>query len=201
VPPWVDEADLVNPFSKDRPLQSPDDPDDPDGEAAGTISYFDLQASDTWETDLVVTISSDAEAKAMLDDGNPGRYPKMKISGYGEHVDLLRAICVPELRPASHVLQSEIGSLYNGLSFMNRQFGLTMNAHITLDLSMIGITNHDDCSKILSKFNHETGKWLKVRDCAHLYAYVHEGSRLQGQGIHTHILTYLPERYAKEFQA
>jgi hypothetical protein len=112
------------------------------------------------------------------------------------------------------MLRSEVPRLYSGMAFAMWQYGRVMNAHLTILWKLLGITDHDEAVKILSKYNHEAAKWLSVghgdnrvrsrfsgrslgTSAPHIFVYVHE--QAQEKGFHTHELLCVPLGRAQEF--
>ena len=112
------------------------------------------------------------------------------------------------------MLRSEVPRLYSAMAFAMWQYGRVMNAHLTILWKLLGVTDPNKAAKILSKYNHEAAKWLKVGEgdrvvrsrrsrrssrasVPHLFIYVHE--QAQEKGVHTHELISLPVDRAHAF--
>jgi hypothetical protein len=112
------------------------------------------------------------------------------------------------------MLRSEVPRLYSAMAFAMWQYGRVMNAHLTILWKLLGVTDPNEAARILSKYNHEAAKWLKVGEgddvvrsrrsrrssrasVPHLFVYVHEHA--QEKGIHTHELMSLPVDRAQAF--
>lgn len=122
---------------------------------------------------------------------------------------------MPPLPGRAGVLYHEAPKLYDATAFAMRQ-GIVFNAHLTFVWRYLGVINHDHSTELLTKFNHETGKWLprslkpdtayKRHDVRafmpgtkHTYVAVHEeGGR---EGFHTHELAYIPPAKLPAFRA
>ena len=104
--------------------------------------------------------------------------------------------------------------LYDRLSFLMWQYGVVPNAHLTIAWEQMGVHDHAKAARLLTLFNHEVGKWLKVGvkigqtkkriperartpSSQHFYIYVHENGR--DQGFHTHELAFIPPEKAAAF--
>ena len=94
------------------------------------------------------------------------------------------------------------------------KYGKLMNAHLTICWKLLGVTDSTKAVEILSKYNHEAAKWLRVGEgdnvvrtrqsrraswisAPHLFVYVHETA--QEKGLHTHELMCLPVNRAQAF--
>ena len=112
------------------------------------------------------------------------------------------------------MLRSEVPRLYSAMAFAMWQYGRVMNAHMTVVWKLLGVTDPSKAVKILSKYNHEAAKWLKVGEgdnvvrsrrsrrssrasMPHLFVYVHE--QAEEKGFHTHELMSLPVDRAQAF--
>lgn len=112
------------------------------------------------------------------------------------------------------MLRSEAPRLYSAMAFAMWQYGRVMNAHLTILWKLLGVTDPNKAAKILSKYNHEAAKWLKVGEgdnvvrsrrsrrssrasVPHLFVYVHE--QALEKGVHTHELMSLPVDRAQAF--
>lgn len=88
--------------------------------------------------------------------------------------------------------------IYEAVRIFNSNFGLIFNAHVTLTYRPLGITDPREAAALLSLFNQAAGRWVakQSREMAHphwkyAYVYVHEHAR--DQGLHTHVLAFVPE--------
>jgi len=105
--------------------------------------------------------------------------------------------------------------LYDRLSFLMWQYGIVPTAHLVIAWERLGVRDHAKASRLLTLFNHEVGKWLKVgaetgrpklrvmkrarvASSRHFYIYVHENGRRQG--FHTHELAFIPPEKAAAFR-
>lgn len=112
------------------------------------------------------------------------------------------------------MLRAEVPRLYSAMAFAMWQYGRVMNAHMTILWKLLGVTDPNKAVEILSKYNHEAAKWLKVGEgdnvvrsrrsrrssrasMPHLFVYVHE--QAQEKGPHTHELMSLPVDRAQAF--
>lgn len=118
---------------------------------------------------------------------------------------------VRRMRPA--VLKDEAGRLYNAIAFAQWCYGLVMNAHVTINWGLLGVADHRHAADILSKFNQESAKWLKVDSrgrrrkntevrtwggkSLYCYAYIHENTN--ERAFHTHQLFHAADGKAKAY--
>jgi len=106
----------------------------------------------------------------------------------------------PDRQKAS-ALTIEVPRLYSAMAFAMWQYGVVMNVHLTICWRLLGVTNHDWAVELLSRYNHEAAKWLKVgvddgversrasrrasgTSAPHVFVYVHENA--QEKGFHSH---------------
>lgn len=118
------------------------------------------------------------------------------------------------LKPRASALRSEVSCLYSALAFTMWQYGRVMNAHVTICWKLLGVTDHNEAARLLSLYNHEAAKWLKVGDgdgvvrsrrsrrasgtsVHHVFVYVHEHA--VEKGFHSHQLMCLPVSRAQAF--
>lgn len=111
-------------------------------------------------------------------------------------------------------LTVEVSRLYSAIAFAMWQYGVVMNVHLTICWRLLGITHHEKAAEVLSRYNHEAAKWLKVgigdnverrrvsrrasdTSASHFFVYAHENAR--DRGFHTHQLMYLPVTKAQAF--
>lgn len=122
---------------------------------------------------------------------------------------------MPPLPRRACVLRHEAIRVYDAMAFAMRQ-GIVFDAHLTIVWRYLGAINEDHATELLTKFNHEAGKWLarglkadtayKRHDprsflpgTRHSYVAVHEwGDR---QGFHTHELAFIPPAKLPAFRA
>jgi len=122
---------------------------------------------------------------------------------------------MPPLPKRACVLYHEAFKVYDAMAFAMRQ-GIIFNAHLTFVWRFAGVGTADHATELLTKFNHEAGKWLarslkpdtaykchdvrsKLPGTRHTYVAVHEqGDR---QGFHTHELAFIPPAKLPAFRA
>jgi hypothetical protein len=118
---------------------------------------------------------------------------------------------IPKTRASA--LANEVPRLYGAVSFLMWAHGLVINAHLTINWGLLGVTDHRRAAMLLSRYNHEAAKWLKVGDTgrlrkrltkrawgggsSHFFVYVHEHAR--DHGFHTHELIHVPRHRAQAF--
>ncbi|WP_298372302.1 hypothetical protein [uncultured Bradyrhizobium sp.] len=117
-------------------------------------------------------------------------------------------------RQKASALTVEVPRLYAAVAYAMWQYGVIMNAHLTICWRLLGVMNHAWAAELLSRYNHEAAKWLDVgigdgverrrvsrrssgTSALHLFVYVHENAR--EKGFHTHELMCLPVCRAQAF--
>jgi hypothetical protein len=103
--------------------------------------------------------------------------------------------------------------LYDSIAFAMHEYGVALNAHITIVWRGLSVHDQELACRILAQFNKEAAAWLRVGGLEnrerrtqrsahgltkHIYAYVHE--RTPQQGFHTHQLMFIPPAKAKSFE-
>lgn len=117
-----------------------------------------------------------------------------------------------QVRPST--LLYEAGRIYDAISFAMRHHGIVLNAHLTITWGLLDIREHAHAARLLTRFNHEAGKWLAAGSPSHarqrmtrrawngssphIYIYVHESAR--EQGFHTHELAVIPPEKVDRFE-
>jgi hypothetical protein len=119
----------------------------------------------------------------------------------------------PAPRPlrSSLLTCAEVWKLYDGMSFAMWRHSVTMNVHVIIIWSMMGIDEVEGARR-LGKYLNEATKWMRVgieprnrrvnnpRDGAELhYAWSHENT--PGRGFHSHVLMNVPVRLIEDFKA
>lgn len=116
------------------------------------------------------------------------------------------------VRPAT--LLYEAGRIYDAISFAMRHHGIVLNAHLTITWGLLDVHDHAHAARLLTRFNHEAGKWLAVGSLQdnrqrmtqrawnggspHFYVYAHENGR--EQGFHSHELALIPPEKKDSFE-
>lgn len=132
-------------------------------------------------------------------------------AGDRKQINPFRAPARPGRASRSSLLTGEeVMKLYDGLSFAMWRHGVTMNVHVVIIWSMMGIDEVEG-AKRLGKYLSEAMKWMQVgsgprwhrvknpREGVELrYAWVHENA--PGRGFHSHILMNVPPALTKSFE-
>jgi hypothetical protein len=123
---------------------------------------------------------------------------------------------VPKKPLKRSVLRKEALKLYKAIAFAMRYHGVVLNTHLTIPWGYLGVSDGEQAAWLLTRFNHEAGKWLKVGDAMrpgrkrrtqrgssegseHFYVYVHEWGRRHG--LHTHELAFIPPAKRQAFES
>lgn len=105
---------------------------------------------------------------------------------------------VKERRQPGCLTEQEVGAQYDAVSFLNREYGLVLNAFITIVYALLGIKDHRAAATLLWRYNHDARIWLRRQKMSHHYVYVHEDA--VKHGYHSHQLAYVPREQRKEFR-
>lgn len=138
-------------------------------------------------------------------------YPSPQHDGGGWY-NPFRSEAPVQVRPAT--LLYEAGRIYDAISFAMRHYGIVPNAHLTITWGLLDIHDHAHAARLLTRFNHEAGKWLAIGSPSddrqrmtkrawnggspHVYVYVHENAR--EQGFHSHELALIPLEKKDSFE-
>ena len=108
---------------------------------------------------------------------------------------------------------SEVARGYDAIAYSMYKFGILVNTHMTFDWNALGINDAHKAVKLLSEFNSDIAKWLRVgaprsnlqrigrrqgRSVEHFYVHAHENSG--SHGFHTHQICYVPSATICEFR-
>jgi len=122
---------------------------------------------------------------------------------------------VPKKPMKRTVLRKEAFKVYKAIAFAMQHHGIVLNAHLTILWGYLGVADGAQAAWLLTRFNHEAAKWLKVgfvpgverkrrgqrvgvEGSEHMYVYVHEWGRRQG--LHTHELAFIPPEKKQQFE-
>jgi hypothetical protein len=90
--------------------------------------------------------------------------------------------------------------LWEAGSLLGQEYGLLVNARITLRHRRLGIEKHQDGAKLVSRLTHELGMLLRRRTsmCLH-WLYVHEAD--ENRGFVTQLALHLPVQATERARA